>query len=45
MTKAKNTRDNPNMTHTSCAMHTHDVTNLHDTTPYEKIQTKPRHKT
>ena len=27
--KTKNTRDNPNMTHTSCITHTHDVTNTY----------------
>ena len=45
ITKAKNSRDAPNMTHTLCVMHTHDVTNLHNTTPCEKTQMKPRHET
>ena len=39
--KAKNNKDDPNMTHTSCATYTHNVTNLYDATPCERPRQNP----
>ena len=41
ITKAKNIRDDPNMTHTSCTTHTYNVINPYNATPRKRPRWNP----